>query len=53
MNALAKLSSGQVAFIRNLYSSKLFSQSQLGDVFGVGQPTIHKVVHHQRWRVVS
>jgi len=52
-NGMAKLVKSQVLFIRGLYDSGLFSQSQLGQAFGVGQPTIHKIVHGQRWRAVS
>lgn len=52
-NGMAKLVKSQVLFIRGLYASGVFSQSQLGRAFGVGQPTIHKIVHGQRWGVAS
>ena len=48
-NGRAKLVKSQILFIRGLYESGMFSQSQLGQAFGVGQPAIHKIVHGQRW----
>jgi hypothetical protein len=48
-NGMSKLVDSQVLFIRRLYASGKFSQSQLGSAFGVGQPTIHKIVNGHRW----
>jgi hypothetical protein len=48
-NGMSKLVASQILFIRELYASGKFSQSQISCVFGVGQPTIHKIVNGQRW----
>ena len=52
-NGMAKLVKSQILFMRGLYNSGEFSQSQLGRAFKVGQPTVHKIIHKQRWGNVS
>lgn len=52
-NGMSKLVASQVLFIRGLYASGKFSQSQLGCAFGVRQTTILKIVNGQRWGNIS
>lgn len=41
----AKLTEDQVATIRALYASRCLTQTQLGERFAVGQPTISRIVN--------
>jgi hypothetical protein len=44
----AKLTDDQVLKIRELYAHGHF-QKDIGKMFGICQPTVHKIVHRQRW----
>lgn len=45
----SKLTEPKVLEIRALYKKGVYSQKYLGQIFGVGQATIHKIIHNQRW----
>jgi hypothetical protein len=45
----AKLTEKDVEEIRRLYSSGLFSQTELGDEFGVAQTMISRIVLNKNW----
>ncbi len=49
---LAKLKEEQVVEIRRLYATGQFGLRPLARRFGVGQTTIHGIVHRQTWRHV-
>lgn len=48
-NPRAKLTREKVKIIREMYSSRQYSQSQLGRIFEVGQDTISSVVRFETW----
>lgn len=48
-NGRARLSPRKVKEIRDLYATKQYSQRALGEMYGVAQTTIAKVVHRRSW----
>lgn len=49
----AVVSTGDVAEIRRLYATGEFSQSQLGNRFGISQTQVGRIVRRVRWRSVA
>jgi hypothetical protein len=48
-NQSAKLVESSIPRIRELHSSGLFSQEEIGDMFGVTQKVIHGIVRGKSW----
>ena len=46
----AKLTSIQIVQIRNLYATGKHSQEALGEMFGIGQTCVSKIVRFERWQ---
>lgn len=52
IHGAAKLSNFLVKRIRQMYSSKLYSQTELARLFNIGQTAISSIVTRQTWRKV-
>jgi predicted XRE-type DNA-binding protein len=48
-NPMCKLSQSVVDEIRNLYKTGNFTQRQLGEIYGVGQVNIGRVINYKLW----
>jgi hypothetical protein len=47
-----KLSEGNIAEIRKLYADGMYSQSQIGKMFGIGQTQVGRIIRGERWSCV-
>jgi len=52
-HGLAKLTARKVCQIRELYASGNYTQRELGEMFGVHQVTIGRIVRRETWKHVS
>ena len=50
LNGRSKLTKKDIRTIRKLYASGNYFQYQLGEMFGVTQPTIGSIVNNQTWK---
>jgi len=49
-NYFCKLSNEKVKEIRRLYKTKLYTQKELGEIFGVAGPVISNIVNYKTWK---
>lgn len=49
-NHLSKLNNESVIEIRKLYKTKQYTQTKLGEMFGVSQDAISRIVNFQTWK---
>ena len=46
----SKLTDRQVRAIRHLYSTGLYTQYQLADLFGINQSQVSRIIHRHSWK---
>lgn len=46
----AKLTESEIHFIRGVYSSGLFTQAQLAEIFEVSRPEMRSILRSKKWK---